>query len=105
MGNGNTTGLLGVILEVCLDVLVCVVTDDLGGVLVRTNSTITAETQNLHSTVPSADVIGAGLTSGKLKFVTSSTIPIVKRAFGASFSSSLYTANTLEGGVSLEPNP
>ena len=31
MGNGNTTGLLGVILEVCLDVLVCVVTDDLGG--------------------------------------------------------------------------
>ena len=47
MGNGNTTGLLGVILEVCLDVLVCVVTDDLGGVLVRTNSTITAETPEL----------------------------------------------------------
>ena len=45
--------------------------------------------QNLHSTVPGADVIGAGLTSGKDKFVTSSTIPIVKRLFGASFSSSL----------------
>ena len=58
--------------------------------------------QNLHSTVPSAAVIGAGFTSGKLKFVTSSTIPIVKRAFGASFSNSLYTANKLEGGVSLE---
>ena len=41
--------------------------------------------QNLHSTVPLADVIGAGLTSGKLKFVTSSTIPIVNLAFGASF--------------------
>ena len=61
--------------------------------------------QNLHSTVPLADVIGAGLTSGKLNFVTSSTIPIVNLAFGASFSSSLYTANTDEGGVSLEPRP
>ena len=70
MGNGNTTGLLGVILEVCLDVLVCVVTDDLGGVLVRTNSTITAETPELTL-----------------------------------YSTSLYTANTLEGGLSLEPNP
>ena len=61
--------------------------------------------QNLHSFVPGADVIGAGLTSGKLKFVTSSTIPIVKRDLGSSFSSSLYTANTDEGGVSLEPRP
>ena len=61
--------------------------------------------QNLHSTVPSAAVIGAGFTSGKLKLVTSSTIPIVKRGFGASFSNSLYTANTEEGGVSLEPRP
>ena len=52
--------------------------------------------QNLQAMGPSAEVIGAGLTSGKLKFVTSSTIPIVKRAFGASFSSSLYTANTLD---------
>ena len=49
--------------------------------------------QNLHSTVPGADVIGAGLTSGKLKLVTSSTIPIVNLDLGSSFSSSLYTAN------------
>ena len=45
--------------------------------------------QNLHSFVPVAAVIGAGFTSGKLKCVTSSTIPNVKRALGASFSSSL----------------
>ena len=41
--------------------------------------------QNLHSTVPGAEVIGAGFTSGKDKFVTSSTIPIVKRGLGLSF--------------------
>jgi len=61
--------------------------------------------QNLHSFVPGADVIGAGLTSGSERFVTSSTIPIVNLCLGASFSSSVYTANTEEGGVSLDPNP
>ena len=61
--------------------------------------------QNLHSTVPLAAVIGAGLTSGSERFVTSSTIPIVNLFLGASFSNSLYTANTDEGGVSLEPKP
>ncbi len=61
--------------------------------------------QNLHSTVPAAEVIGAGFTSGKLKFVTSSMIPTVKRAFGASFCNSVYTAKIDEGGVSLEPSP
>ena len=45
--------------------------------------------QNLHSTVPAAAVIGAGFTSGNERFVTSSTIPIVKRDFGVAFSSSL----------------
>ena len=45
--------------------------------------------QNLHSTVPSADVIGAGLTSGSERFVTSSTIPIVKRDFGSALASSV----------------
>ena len=61
--------------------------------------------QNLHSTVPGAEVIGAGLTSGSERLVTSSTIPIVNLFFGSSFSNSLYTANTDEGGVSFEPKP
>ena len=61
--------------------------------------------QNLHSTVPFADVIGAGFTSGKLKLVTSSTIPTVKRDFGVSFESSLNIANTDDGGVSFDPSP
>ena len=61
--------------------------------------------QNLHSTVPAAAVIGAGLTSGRDRFVTSSTIPSVKRAFGSSFASSVNTAKTLDGGVSFEPRP
>jgi len=61
--------------------------------------------QNLHSTVPGAEVIGAGLTSGKLKLVTSSTIPIVNLALGASLASSVYIAKIEEGHVSLEPRP
>ena len=45
--------------------------------------------QNLHSTVPGVEVLGAGFTSGNDKFVTSSTIPIVKRGFGSSFNNSV----------------
>ena len=45
--------------------------------------------QNLHSLVPGAEVMGAGLTSGRLRLVTSSVMPMVKRDFGASFSSSV----------------
>ena len=44
MGNGDTAGLLGVILEVCLYIFIGVVTDDLDGVLVCTNSTVAAQT-------------------------------------------------------------
>ena len=47
MGDGDTTGLLGVILEVCLDELIGMVTDNLGGVLVSTYGTVTAETPEL----------------------------------------------------------
>ena len=42
--NGYTAGLLGVILEVCLDIFISVVTDNLDGVLVCTNGTVAAET-------------------------------------------------------------
>ena len=45
--NCDTTCLLGVILEVSLDVFICVVTDDLSGVLVSTNSTVSAKTPEL----------------------------------------------------------
>ena len=40
----NTAGLLGVIVKVSLSVHVCVVTDDLNGVLVCTYSTVSAKT-------------------------------------------------------------
>ena len=42
--------------------------------------------------VPAAAVMGAGLTSGRDRKVTSSVIPRVKRSLGASFSSSLNRA-------------
>ena len=44
VGNGNTTSLLGVVLEVGLDILVGVVTDNLCGVFVSTNSSVTTDT-------------------------------------------------------------
>ena len=44
MGHCNTTGLLGVIIKVSLCVHVCVVTDDLDGVLVGTYCTISSQT-------------------------------------------------------------
>ena len=45
--NGNAAGLLGVILEVCLDVLIGMVADDLDRVLVCTDRTVAAETPEL----------------------------------------------------------
>ena len=45
--HGNTAGLLGIIIEVSLRVHVCVITDDLDGVLVCTYGTICTETPEL----------------------------------------------------------
>ena len=40
MGTGNTAGFLGIILKICLNIHISVVTDDLNGVLVGTNCTV-----------------------------------------------------------------
>ena len=45
--HGNTAGLLGVIIEVSLSVHVCVITDDLDGVLVCTYGTVCTQTPEL----------------------------------------------------------
>ena len=47
VGHCNTTGLLGVIIKVCLSVHICIVTDDLDGVLVSTYSTISTKSPEL----------------------------------------------------------
>ena len=47
MRNGHATGLLGVILEVSLNVLAGMVADDLDGVLVSTDSAVAAQTPEL----------------------------------------------------------
>ena len=47
MRNGQTAGLLGVIFKVCLSIHVGVVTDDLDGVLVRANGTVSTQTPEL----------------------------------------------------------
>ena len=47
MGNGNTAGLLGVIIKICLSIHIGVVTDDLDGVLVSTYGTVCTKTPEL----------------------------------------------------------
>ena len=47
MGDSDTAGLLRVILEICLSILICVVTDDLDGVLVCADCTVAAESPEL----------------------------------------------------------
>ena len=47
--HGYTAGLFGVIVEVSLCVHVCVVTDDLDGVLVRTYGTVCAKSPRICS--------------------------------------------------------
>ena len=47
VADGDTAGLLGVILEVCLNIFIGVVTNNLNGVLVSTNGTVTADTPEL----------------------------------------------------------
>ena len=54
--------------------------------------------------VPGAAVLGEGFSSREV-WVTSSTMPTVNWRLGADLVSSSYTANTLLGGVSLEPRP
>ena len=44
MGLCNTTGFFGIIVEVCLSIHICMVTNDLDGVLVSTNSTVSTQT-------------------------------------------------------------
>ena len=59
--NGNAAGLLGVVLEVSLDKLICVVTDDLDGVLVSTNGSVAAESPELAADCSFGSCIGSGL--------------------------------------------
>ena len=47
MGNCDTTGLLGVIVEVTLSILICVVADDLDSLLVSTYCTVGTKTPEL----------------------------------------------------------
>ena len=47
VADGDTTGLLGVVLEICLNVLVGMITDNLDGVFVGANRTVAADAPEL----------------------------------------------------------
>ena len=42
VGTGNTAGFLGIVLKICLDIHIGVITDDLDGVLIGSDCTIRA---------------------------------------------------------------
>ena len=54
--HSNTAGLLGVVIKVCLSVHICVVADDLDGVLVSAYGTVSAKAPEL--------TVGCSLWSG-----------------------------------------
>ena len=94
--HGNTAGLLGVIIEVCLSVHVGIVTDDLNGVLVCTYGTVSAQT-------PELAVDGACRSGNKRcasvsrdRCVTSSLIPMVNFCF---FSVVVYSNDLSRCGI------
>ena len=61
VADGHAAGLLGVILEVCLNILISVVADDLDGVLVSTDGTVAAQTPELALLGASCCGDGSGL--------------------------------------------
>ena len=75
VADGDTAGLLGVILEISLDELVGVVTDDLRGVLVGTNGTVTAETPELalNRTLSRGDRSGLNLRKREIRNIIDDT--------------------------------
>ena len=103
VAHGHAAGLLGVVLEVGLHELVGVVADDLDGVLVRADGAVAAQTPELALDRAFGGGIGGVLLSeGEVRHVV---MPRVNRRFISSFFSSLYTAKTEAGGVSLLPRP
>ena len=65
VADGHAAGLLGVILEVCLNILISVVADDLDGVLVCADSTVAAQTPELALLGASSCGDGSGLDLGQ----------------------------------------
>ena len=81
------------------------VADDLDGVLVRANGAVAAQTPEFALDGALCGGVRDFLLLGRERPVTSSTMPMVNWRFGSAFVISSYTANTLAGGVSLEPRP
>ena len=61
VGYGDTACLLRVILEVCLNILVGMVADNLDGVLICANGTVTAQTPELALDSAFCRSVGSGL--------------------------------------------
>ena len=47
VGNSDTTGFFGVVIEICLCILISIITNDLDGVLVCTDRTVSTKTPEL----------------------------------------------------------
>ena len=102
VADGDAAGLLGVVLEVGLDILVRVVADDLDGVLVGAYGAVAAQTPEFDLDGAGSGGAGSGLLlQGQVGHVIVDADGEV--LLGASLASSSYTAKTEAGGVSLSP--
>ena len=81
VADSDTTGFFRVVLEVRLCIFIRIVTDDLDTVLIRTNSTVRSQSQNLQETWLAGSLYGISL-GGSESPVTSSVIEIVNSFFG-----------------------
>ena len=97
--HGNTAGFLGVIIKVCLCVHICIVTNDLDGVLVSTYSTVSSQTPEL--------TVDSSFRSGNQRsaYFQRQIGNIIYDTDGEFLSLSVfsYTATICAGVVSLEP--
>ena len=74
MADGDTAGLLGVILEVGLNIFVGVVADDLDGILVRAYGAVAAQTPEPALDGTFCGGVGSGLLlKGELGYVVNDT--------------------------------
>ena len=80
--DGDTAGLFGVILEVCLNIFVGMVADDLNGVFVRANGTVAAQTPEFALDGAFGSGVRRGLLFGRERCVTSSLMPMREVSLG-----------------------
>ncbi len=92
----HRAGLFRVVNEVALGVVLCLLADDLDGILVGADRSVRAEAEKTHLTTSSFSMLKSGSKS-RLLPLTSSLMPTTKWFFGSFFANSSKTAFSIAG--------